>query len=54
MSQENIQDKIKDLNNEIKDLQRRMPAHSIKIEMMQKLEDLKAELNTLKSKLDNS
>jgi predicted RNase H-like nuclease (RuvC/YqgF family) len=39
--------KIKKLKKEIADLEKRMPAHSQRIEMIQKLEELKIKLEKL-------
>jgi len=41
-------EKISKLQNEIKDLKDRMPAHSVKPEMVERLEELEEELDRLK------
>ena len=41
------------LEKKIEELKKRMPAHSIPIEMMQELEDLEDELNAKRGKLNN-
>lgn len=42
------------LEKKIEELKKRMPAHSIPIEMMQELEDLEDELNAKRGKLNNA
>ena len=42
------------LEKKIEELKKRMPAHSIPIEMMQELEDLEDKLSTKKRKLNNN
>jgi len=42
------------LEKKIEELKKRMPAHSIPIEMMQELEDLEDELSAKKKKLDTN
>jgi len=41
-------EKINQLQNEIKDLKERMPAHSVKPEMVERLEELEEELERLR------
>ena len=41
-------DQITDLENKIKELEKRMPAHSVPATLMQELEDLEEELALLK------
>ncbi len=41
--------KIAELEDKIKDIKKRMPAHSVKPEMVQILEDLEDELEILKA-----
>ncbi|SDC27275.1 MULTISPECIES: histidine kinase [unclassified Candidatus Frackibacter] len=52
--QDKIDNKIKKLKTEIKDLEERMPAHSININMMNKLEELKLELKEIQMKKTNN
>lgn len=42
------------LEKKIEELKKRMPAHSIPIEMMQESEDLEDELNAKRGKLNNA
>ena len=48
-----LKEKILAIEKKIKELKKRMPAHSVPIEMMQELEDLEDELSTKKRKLNN-
>jgi len=55
MAVENQHEKeILALEKKIEELKKRMPAHSIPIEMMQELEDLEDELSVKKRKLDTN
>ena len=48
MQEQNAQNKIAEVENRIKKLKDRLPAHSIPVTMMQELEDLEEELKSLK------
>ena len=48
MQDKNVQNKITELEKNIKKLENRLPAHSIPVAMMQELEDLEEELASLK------
>jgi len=48
-----LKEEILAIEKKIEELKKRMPAHSIPIEMMQKLEDLEDELSAKKEKLNN-
>ncbi|MDP8214753.1 MAG: hypothetical protein P9M10_06120 [Candidatus Euphemobacter frigidus] len=48
MQKESGQNKIIELENKIKELKDRMPAHSIPVSMMEELEELEEELELLK------
>ena len=48
MQEQNAQNKIIKLENKIKELKDRMPAHSIPVTMMLELEELEEELKLLK------
>ena len=52
MNENGFKKEILALEKKIEELKKRMPAHSIPIEMMQELEDLEDELNAKKKKLD--
>ena len=49
-----LKEEILILEKKIEELKKRMPAHSVPIEMMQELEDLEDELNAKKKKLNNN
>ena len=48
MQEETRQNKIIKLENKIKELKDRLPAHSVPVSMMLELEDLEEELKSLK------
>ena len=47
MQEQNAQNKIIELEKKIQELKDRMPAHSLPVSMMQELEDLEEELESL-------
>lgn len=47
MQDKNTQNKITELEEKIKELENRLPAHSIPVAMMQELEDLEEELEAI-------
>ena len=47
-SREKIEKEIAALELKIEELKRKMPAHSVSVEMMQKLEDMEDELDNKK------
>ncbi len=47
MQDKNTQNKITELEDKIKELENRLPAHSIPVAMMQELEDLEEELEAI-------
>jgi hypothetical protein len=49
-----LKQEILTLEKKIEDLKKRMPAHSVSVEMMQELEDLEEEISFKKKKLDTS
>ncbi len=49
-----LKEEILALEKTIEELKKRMPAHSVPIEMMQELEDLEEELSAKKRKLNNA
>jgi hypothetical protein len=49
-----LKEEILTLEKKIEDLKKRMPAHSVSVEMMQKLEDLEEEISLKKKKFDTS
>ena len=51
-TEKGFKEEIEALEKKIEELKKRMPAHSIPIEMMQELEDLEDELTAKKKKLD--
>ena len=54
MATENeLEKEILAIEKKIEELKKRMPAHSVPIEMMQELEDLEDEFNAKKGKLNN-
>jgi len=52
-AEKGLKEDILVLEKKIEELKKRMPAHSIPIEMMQELEDLEDELSIKKEKLNN-
>ena len=48
-----LKQEILTLEKKIEDLKKRMPAHSVSIEMMQELENLENEFSDKKEKLNN-
>ena len=48
-----LKEEILVIEKKIEELKKRMPAHSVPIDMMQELEDLEDELNAKKEKLNN-
>ena len=54
VNENELEKEVLALEKKIEELKKRMPAHSIPIEMMQELEDLEDELNAKKKKLDAS
>ena len=53
-AEKEIKEEISTLEKKIEELKKRMPAHSVSIEMMQELEDLEDELSAKKRELNNS
>ena len=53
-TEKGLKEEIEALEKKIEELKKRMPAHSIPIEMMQELEDLEDELTAKKKKLDTN
>ncbi len=53
-TEKGFKEEIEALEKKIEELKKRMPAHSIPIEMMQELEDLEDELTAKKKKLDTN
>ena len=49
-----FKEEILTLEKKIEELKKRMPAHSVTVEMMQELEDLENELSRKKIKLNNN
>jgi hypothetical protein len=49
MRKEIRQNKITEIENKIKELNDRMPAHSLPVSMMQKLDELEEELESIKA-----
>lgn len=48
---EDLEDEIRKLEGEIKEKEAAMPAHSVKVQMVQEIEDLEEELNIKRKKL---
>jgi len=51
-NKEGLKKEVEDLERKIKELKRRMPAHSTPVSMMQDLEDLEEELDRKKKELN--
>ena len=53
-AEKELKEEILTLEKKIEELKKRMPAHSVPIEMMQELEDLEEEISVKKKKLDTN
>lgn len=52
--EEKLKEEILAFEEKIEELKKRMPVHSVSMEMMQELEDLEEELSAKRKKLNNS